>query len=300
MLLSACGAEAPAATTPTAAEPEACSGISEFEATLRDPGISYDYEPSDSLEELASWADAIVVGTLSHADDAPDDLAGRGMGTVAFTIGVDRVLSQKAGPEIGETVTVVTDFNENARSIADYQEALPQGAMAVVFLSEWRDAWGFHLEGFWFACDEDDSPGNGLVEPGWAVGSLGSMIEAIEGEPEIKPEPSPTTDEFDSETLADGRIRIRPRSAEVADEGTYRFTVPHCGLDWMVDFDASFWKAEHPDGLRQWEPLSVLLQPRRGNLHLRHHGSCDLRGVDRRRRSTLHRLDGRIVITPCL
>ncbi|MBK5228980.1 MAG: hypothetical protein JJE05_10790 [Actinobacteria bacterium] len=76
---------------------------------------------------------------------------------------------------------------------------------------------------------------------------LRSLIEVASTVSPVKPEPSPATEEFESEQLDDGRVRIWPRSQEVADEGTYRFTVPHCGLDWMVDLDASFWSAEQPE-----------------------------------------------------
>jgi hypothetical protein len=61
-----------------------------------------------------------------------------------------------------------------------------------------------------------------------------------------KPEPTVTTEEFRSEPLGDGRYRVWPRSEDVANEGTYRFSAPHCGLSWMVDFDASFWDALRP------------------------------------------------------
>jgi hypothetical protein len=64
---------------------------------------------------------------------------------------------------------------------------------------------------------------------------------------EPKPEPSITTEEFRSEPLGDGRYRVWPRSQDVVNEGTYRFTAPHCGLSWMVDFDGSFWDPSKPE-----------------------------------------------------
>ena len=36
--------------------------------------------------------------------------------------------------------------------------------------------------------------------------------------------------------------RFWPRSARVERGVVYRFEVPHCGLDWLVDFDGSFWE----------------------------------------------------------
>lgn len=36
--------------------------------------------------------------------------------------------------------------------------------------------------------------------------------------------------------------RFWPRSAPAEFGVVYRFEVPHCGLDWLVDFDGSFWE----------------------------------------------------------
>lgn len=57
-----------------------------------------------------------------------------------------------------------------------------------------------------------------------------------------KPEPTLTTAEFQSEPVGEYRYRVWPRSENVPNEGVYRFSAPHCGLEWMTDFDGSFWK----------------------------------------------------------
>jgi len=57
-----------------------------------------------------------------------------------------------------------------------------------------------------------------------------------------QPESTPTTSEFRSEKVGKYRYRVWPRSADVPNVGAYRFSVPHCGLEWMTDFDGSFWK----------------------------------------------------------
>ena len=36
--------------------------------------------------------------------------------------------------------------------------------------------------------------------------------------------------------------RFWPRSGPAERGIVYRFAVPHCGLDWLVDFDGSFWE----------------------------------------------------------
>jgi hypothetical protein len=53
------------------------------------------------------------------------------------------------------------------------------------------------------------------------------------------PQPTPTGDQR-FERAADGRVRVWPATEDVENAGKYLFTAPHCGLDWMIDFDASF------------------------------------------------------------
>lgn len=66
--------------------------------------------------------------------------------------------------------------------------------------------------------------------------------EVTAGFPAPRPEPSLTTANLRSEKVGRYRYRVWPRSADVPNEGTYRFSVPHCGLEWMTDFDGSFWR----------------------------------------------------------
>ena len=59
--------------------------------------------------------------------------------------------------------------------------------------------------------------------------------------PTPKPEPTLTRAEFRSVEVGN-RYRVWPRSEDVTNHGVYRFSAPHCGLEWMTDFDGSFWK----------------------------------------------------------
>ncbi len=55
--------------------------------------------------------------------------------------------------------------------------------------------------------------------------------------------PPPVRDDYQSEFVSDERgYRFWPRSGRVERGVLYRFEVPHCGLDWLVDFDGSFWE----------------------------------------------------------
>lgn len=60
--------------------------------------------------------------------------------------------------------------------------------------------------------------------------------------------PSPVRD-FRSEFVSDERgYRVWPTSGQVDPDVVYRFAAPHCGLDWLVDFDGSFWEPTYPIG----------------------------------------------------
>jgi hypothetical protein len=55
--------------------------------------------------------------------------------------------------------------------------------------------------------------------------------------------PPPVRDDYRSEFVSDERgYRFWPRSGRAERGVVYRFAVPHCGLDWLVDFDGSFWE----------------------------------------------------------
>jgi hypothetical protein len=57
-----------------------------------------------------------------------------------------------------------------------------------------------------------------------------------------RPLPSPSTDRR-SQDLGEGRARFWPNSVRVEEGVAYQITVyTHCGLDFLLDFDGSFWK----------------------------------------------------------
>lgn len=82
---------------------------------------------------------------------------------------------------------------------------------------------------------------------------LASLVRSSERVPTqadftgAKPQPKPTAKQ-DFETLPNGMLRVWPVTENVPNEGKYRFDPPHCGLEWMTDFDGSFWRPIKPPG----------------------------------------------------
>ncbi len=108
--------------------------------------------------------------------------------------------------------------------------------------------------------------------------------------------PEPTQDEFRSEFVSDELgYRFWPRSANVDESVVYRFNVPHCGLDWLVDFDGSF-----------WEPLYAANDGKPSFAVNADTGTIELTGPNEARYASsggsgvmLVRIDGPVLRSPC-
>lgn len=64
-----------------------------------------------------------------------------------------------------------------------------------------------------------------------------------------RPQPTPTGEQR-FEDVGGGKVRVWPVTEDVENSGKYLFTAPHCGLNWMIDFDGSFWDAKEPADFR--------------------------------------------------
>lgn len=112
-----------------------------------------------------------------------------------------------------------------------------------------------------------------------------------------KPQPSPTGKQR-SEQTGDGRVRVWPVTEDVEDEGTYLFTAPHCGLDWMIDFDASFWKAVKPADYGNGDHYPFFYNSDEGTITFIESESA-IYQASTGEKIRLERLPGPIVIDPC-
>ena len=104
---------------------------------------------------------------------------------------------------------------------------------------------------------------------------------------------------FHSEFVSDERdYRVWPTSGRVEAGVVYRFGTGHCGLDWLVDFDGSFWRGVIVDGDPRWVPVDEVPD--------QDVGTIELLGSDEARYTSstgewvlLTRIDGPVVTHLC-
>ena len=128
-------------------------------------------------------------------------------------------------------------------------------------------------------------------------GSDGYVMPVEQAAP--KPKPTLTTTELRSEKVGDDRYRVWPRSEDVPNDGTYRFTTPHCGLDWMIDFDASFWQIVDRPGYGKDIPY-FFIGTDRGTMTFGGNGNDVIYESSKGVKVPLVRLPGGIVIDLCM
>ena len=63
-----------------------------------------------------------------------------------------------------------------------------------------------------------------------------------------EPLPSPTVRDNRMQEVGKDRFKFWPASAEVEQGVEYQFRSDHCGLDFLTDFDGSFWIPEEVPG----------------------------------------------------
>lgn len=111
------------------------------------------------------------------------------------------------------------------------------------------------------------------------------------------PQPTPTAEQR-FEDAPGHKVRVWPVTEDVPNEGKYLFTAPHCGLDWMLDFDGSFWDALEPDDYGNGENYSFFYNSDEGAITFSGDDTASYQA------STgewirLVRLEGPIEVDPC-
>ena len=108
--------------------------------------------------------------------------------------------------------------------------------------------------------------------------------------------PAPLREDFRSEFVSDGDgYRFWPRSAPVDEGVTYRFETGHCGLDFMLDFDGTFWNAVNPKAGE--EPIYFYNQDV-GTIELTGHDLATYTSSSGEK-IRLERIDGPVLTHPC-
>jgi streptogramin lyase len=139
-----------------------------------------------------------------------------------------------------------------------------------------------------------DSIPNGIVQSLVDASLRVPMAANLTG---AKPQPKPTGKPRVEET-EDGRISVWPVSEDVEDEGKYLFTAPHCGIGWMVDFDASFWEAVPPTDYGNGEHYPFFYNSDEGTITF--DGPDDaVYQASTGEEIQLRRLSGPVVLDPC-
>lgn len=112
-----------------------------------------------------------------------------------------------------------------------------------------------------------------------------------------RPQPTPTTEQR-FEDAPGNKVRVWPVTEDVPNEGKYLFTAPHCGLDWMLDFDGSFWDALEPDDYGNGENYSFFYNSDEGAITFTGNDTASYQAATGER-IRLVRLEGPIEIDPC-
>jgi hypothetical protein len=111
--------------------------------------------------------------------------------------------------------------------------------------------------------------------------------------------PPPTRDNYRWEFVSNkSGYRVWPISGGADPGVAYRFEVPHCGLDWMVDFDGSFWRPFDPSLPEPKWAWEFLINADRGTIELVATNMAEYVSSTRRH-VMLVRLGGPVVTEPC-
>lgn len=111
--------------------------------------------------------------------------------------------------------------------------------------------------------------------------------------------PPPTRDDYRWEFVSnESGYRVWPISGGADPGVAYRFDVPHCGLDWMLDFDGSFWRPLDPNLPEPKAAWAFLINADRGTIELVATNTAEYVSSTRRH-VMLARLDGPVVTELC-
>jgi hypothetical protein len=128
-----------------------------------------------------------------------------------------------------------------------------------------------------------------LCAAGAAVLAMTACAHGLWGSPSALP--SPTRADFRTSESKHG-TKFWPRSAPVARGVEYSFSTGHCGLDYLTDFDGSFW---HPSNPNHSHDAPFFSNEDSGTMTLVSHDRA-IYTASTDQRVTLHRYRGTIIL----
>lgn len=112
-----------------------------------------------------------------------------------------------------------------------------------------------------------------------------------------QPQPEPTAKQR-FESLPSGMLRVWPVTENVPNEGKYRFHAPHCGLEWMTDFDGSFWRPLKPEDYGKGDRYPFFYNSDEGTITFVEDDVATYQ-ASTGEQIELRRIDGPIKVHPC-
>jgi hypothetical protein len=147
---------------------------SEFASLL--VGTHFDYDPSDSPRELASWMDGVVVGTFESVADGPVEVIAEGVyvNHVVFAVRVEQVVAG-APDDLLTDQHIYLEFTRASNTpVEAYRAAMPTGKVLLFIAKstfppgvvenegagrpEGASLYFVHPEGFWIETADGDVP----------------------------------------------------------------------------------------------------------------------------------------------
>ena len=210
-------------------------------AFLPSPGWVSD--TTNARYETSTWTSNVELTAGEATFPDPSRLPEGGILVTAFQVGNET--PEPDNPNFTRVGLPLDLPEEIETSWEGYKEGLSRSAMFVVVNDRALDIRVYF----------------GTTEPGAAL-----LVQAESALERLLVDPLPTqrdpaefpppVDRYRSERVPGQGWRVWPSSAPIREGVVYRFVVPHCGLDWMTDFDGSFWQALYPPGRRPFYSIS--------------------------------------------
>ncbi len=170
-------------------EGPACSDIERFGERISETGITYDYDASDSPEELTSGADVVFAGRLTGETATYESGDDRALAAIGYEIQIDAAYKQPAGVSLGEIQYAWIDLG-SVELFDAFEDVAVEGIRVVVFAhrSERAPGYAVSVEGFITGCPSGPIIGRVGTQGAWVnVTGLGALQARLRTPPDDRP-----------------------------------------------------------------------------------------------------------------